>query len=193
MIATASASARLSDWAAVLHAMAPGAKSAPVRAGLAAAMPSVIARAELTTPLRLAHFLAQCAHESDGFCTTVEYASGREYEGRRDLGNVHPGDGVRFKGRGLIQVTGRANAGACGKFLCVDFLSHPELLAQFPYAAMSAVWFWSTRSLNALADRDDIIAVTHRVNGGELGLASRRIYLAHAKSALAHFSRKAIA
>src|SRR5215469_9026868 len=70
---------------------------------------STLEKYEINTPLRVAHFIAQTCHESDGYCTTEEYASGAAYEGRRDLGNTEPGDGRLFKGRGLIQLTGRAN------------------------------------------------------------------------------------
>jgi len=140
----------------------------------------------INTPLRQAHFLAQLAHESDNFNTTEEYASGADYEGRIDLGNVYPGDGVRFKGRGLIQVTGRANYGSCSRGLGLGdtLIQRPTLLNQEDLAARSAGWYWQTRDLNPLADRDDILRVTRIINGGQRGLDDRIAKLRRAKLAL---------
>ncbi|OIP78331.1 MAG: hypothetical protein AUK48_01910 [Oscillatoriales cyanobacterium CG2_30_44_21] len=138
-------------------------------------------RYEINTPLRKAHFLAQVGHESDGFNTNEEYASGAAYEGRRDLGNTQAGDGVRFKGRGLIQVTGRANYGECGRALGVDLIANPQRLGDFDLACLSAGWYWDTRRLNPDADFDDILTITRVINGGTNGLADRRDYLARAK------------
>ncbi len=138
-------------------------------------------RYAITTPLRKAHFIAQVGHESDGFNTNVEYASGAAYEGRRDLGNTQAGDGVRFKGRGLIQVTGRANYADCGRALGVDLISNPQRLGDYDLACLSAGWYWDTRKLNADADYDDILTITKVINGGTNGLADRQSYLARAK------------
>jgi putative chitinase len=138
-------------------------------------------RYAITTPLRKAHFLAQLGHESDGFNTNEEYASGAAYEGRRDLGNTQAGDGVRFKGRGLIQVTGRANYADCGRALGVDLINNPQRLGDFDLACLSAGWFWDTRKLNNHADRDDVLTITRIINGGTNGLADRRSYLSRAK------------
>jgi putative chitinase len=138
-------------------------------------------RYAITTPLRKAHFLAQVGHESDGFNTNEEYASGADYEGRRDLGNTQAGDGVRFKGRGLIQVTGRANYADCGRALNVDLINNPRRLGDFDLACLSAGWYWDTRKLNNHADRDDILTITKIINGGTNGLADRQSYLARAK------------
>ncbi|MBB3802062.1 putative chitinase [Xanthomonas arboricola] len=137
----------------------------------------------IVTALQKAHFLAQVAHESDGFRTATEYASGSAYEGRADLGNVRPGDGRRFRGRGLIQLTGRANYAEYSESIygdprCVD---HPEAVAELPDAAVVAGWFWKKKGLNALADRDDVVAVTKRINGGRNGLEDRQRRLAQAK------------
>ena len=172
------------NWTRVIHAMAPNAVGWIV-AGLNDAMPGLIARAKLTSDLRFAHFLAQIAHESAGFRTTEEYASGSAYEGRRDLGNTQPGDGRRFKGRGLIQVTGRANARRMSKVLGQDFERKPELLQRFPWAADTAAVFWSDHRLNDYADADNILTITKRINGGLNGLPDRKLYLARAKRALA--------
>ena len=138
----------------------------------------------LTSKLRVAHFIAQVAHESDGFNTCEEYASGEEYEGRSDLGNTEQGDGVRFKGRGLIQVTGRYNYEVCGKALGVDLIANPQLLGELPLCVDSAFSFWNSNRLNQLADADDIEAITRRINGGLNGLASRQGYLLRAKQEL---------
>jgi putative chitinase len=138
----------------------------------------------IDTGLRDAHFLAQICCESDGFCTTVEYASGEAYEGRADLGNTQPGDGPRFKGRGLIQLTGRANYRQYGELLKLDLVGDPELAADPVISLRIACTFWQQRALNPLADADDIIGITRRINGGLNGLDVRRAYLAAAKLAL---------
>ncbi|MDJ0893995.1 MAG: glycoside hydrolase family 19 protein [Alphaproteobacteria bacterium] len=131
---------------------------------------------DINTPLRQAHFLAQIAHESGHLNYAEEIASGRDYEGRTDLGNTEPGDGRRFKGRGLIQLTGRANytsyGQAIGRDLTVD--DNWELVASDPELAVDvACWFWATRKLNGHADRDDIRKITRRINGGYNGLDDR--------------------
>lgn len=138
-------------------------------------------RYEITTALRKSHFIAQIAHESDGFNTNEEYASGADYEGRRDLGNTRAGDGVRFKGRGLIQVTGRSNYAECGNALGVDLINNPQRLAEFDLACLSAGWFWDTRSLNDYADDDDVWTITRIINGGLNGLEDRQAYLYRAR------------
>ena len=148
-----------------------------------------MARYGVTTPLRQAHFLAQVAHESGGLRWPEELASGEAYEGRTDLGNVFPGDGRRFKGRGLIQLTGRHNYQRYAAALrrrgeAVDLEDEPDLVAEAPYAADVAGWFWDLRGINRLADVDDLEAVTRRVNGGTRGLEERERYLERAKRAL---------
>ncbi len=136
----------------------------------------------IDTPLRRAHFLAQVGHESGQLRYTEEIASGAAYEGRKDLGNTQPGDGVRFKGRGLIQLTGRANYAAFAQACGQDVVAAPELVAEKPELAVdAAVWFWGKRELNALADKDDVVGITKRVNGGTNGLADREALLARAK------------
>lgn len=141
---------------------------------------------EINTPLRMAHFLAQLGHESGSLRYVRELASGKAYEGRKDLGNVHPGDGVMYKGRGLIQLTGRANYEAFNGFLDddVDVVEHPEKVEEPELAALVAGWFWWKTGLNKLADKDDVLAVTKRVNGGTNGLEDRKGYLKRAKKAL---------
>lgn len=139
---------------------------------------------EINTKKRAAAFLAQIAHESGEFRYVRELASGEDYEGRTDLGNTEPGDGVRFKGRGLIQVTGRANYSTCGRALGLDLLSEPSLLERRDYAARSAGWFWFTRGLNELADADLFRAITLKINGGLNGWQDRQMYWERAKRAL---------
>lgn len=128
---------------------------------------------------RLNMFLAQLAHESDGFKTTREYASGAAYEGREDLGNVHDGDGRRFRGRGLIQLTGRANYEKFNEVLPadIDIIEYPELVEEFPLALTASIWFWQTRKLNEVADLGDFRRITKKINGGYNGLADREHYL----------------
>jgi putative chitinase len=108
---------------------ANGAQQAKILQALSSVLADTLARFEIDNDLRRAHFLAQICHESDGFCTTVEYASGQAYEGRADLGNTRPGDGPRYKGRGLIQLTGRANYVQYGKLLGLNLADNPELAA----------------------------------------------------------------
>ncbi|MBD2753799.1 glycoside hydrolase family 19 protein [Spirosoma validum] len=138
----------------------------------------------INTWLRLSHFLAQLLHESGGFRYTQEIASGKAYEGRKDLGNTQPGDGVKFKGRGLIQLTGRDNYTAFGRKFKIDCVNHPELIEEPKWALASALDYWNTRKLNAIADQDDVNAVTRKVNGGTNGLLHRRELLVKCKTAL---------
>jgi putative chitinase len=138
----------------------------------------------IDTPLRQAHFLAQIGHESGSLRYTEELDSGQRYENRADLGNVQPGDGVKFKGRGLIQLTGRANYEAYGKAKGRNFTDGDAYLAiaNDPQLALDvACWFWKTHGLNELADRDDVRAVTQRINGGLNGLDDREDYLLRSK------------
>jgi len=137
------------------------------------------------TELRLAHFMAQLSHESGGFRYMEEIASGAAYEGRADLGNTQAGDGKRYKGRGPIQLTGRANYRLFGRALGIDFENNPEIVALPSIGLLAACHFWKMRGLNELADADDIVAITKRVNGGQNGLSDRKAYLAKAKALLA--------
>lgn len=139
----------------------------------------------ITTPLQMAHFIAQLGHESMSFLYTEELASGAAYEGRKDLGNTKAGDGKRYKGRGLIQLTGRANYTAYSKYTGVDYLAQPELLSTDPMVAVDvSCWFWKDRGLDKLAEMDDVKAVTKRINGGYNGLDDRIQNLRRAKAVL---------
>lgn len=139
---------------------------------------------DIDTPARQAAFIAQVAHESGELRYVRELASGDAYEGRKDLGNTMPGDGRRFRGRGLIQITGRANYAACSLYLYDDatiLQSNPEQLEQPREAAWSAAWFWRSRGLNDLAERGDFRGITKRINGGYNGQTERERYWARAK------------
>lgn len=138
----------------------------------------------LTTKSRIVHFLAQIAHESAHFQTVEEYASGAAYEGRKDLGNTKKGDGKRYKGRGYIQLTGRANYATYGRILGLDLINNPEL-AEVPLNALRiALEYWKAKKLNQYADKDDIRTITRRINGGENGLQDRKNYLAKFKKVI---------
>lgn len=173
------------EWKSVLLKVEPHGRIWIVL-GLADQMENLAKTYEINTPLRQQHFIAQCAHESDHFQTTREYASGRAYEGRKDLGNTQKGDGERFRGRGLIQLTGRANYRSASLALKDPLvLETPETVERFPLAATVSGWFWQTHKLNELADKDDPRAVCKVVNGGYNGLDSRLAALKECKSAFA--------
>lgn len=143
---------------------------------------------EINTPLRAAAFLAQIGHESMGLSCTREIwgptPAQTHYEGRADLGNTEQGDGKRFMGRGLIQITGRRNYTLAGVALDLDLMNHPELLEQTPNAAMSAGWYWFNRYLNGYADVGQLDRITRIINGGTNGAAQRLALYDAAKSAL---------
>lgn len=167
---------------------------------------------DINMPKRRAHFLAQTAHESAGFQLLIEGASGQAYEPPSKLasrlGNTEPGDGRRFKGRGLIQVTGRKNYSLLAAALGLDCVEHPELLEEIENACRSAGWFWTQGAglnlsssakqhmsdrgysiiglnLNTLADDDDLNGITLAINGGMNGAADRAAFFDRAHAALA--------
>jgi putative chitinase len=172
-----------------------------------AMIPDTAAKFQINTPLRLAHFLAQCGHESGGFRATSEnlnysakglngifkkyfpteasaadYArnpqkiANKVYANRMANGDEASGDGFRFRGRGYIQLTGRANYTAFGKAIGEDVTGNPDVVSG-KYALLSAAWFWSNNGLNKLADGGStdavVTTITRRVNGGTIGLADR--------------------
>ncbi|WP_224366181.1 peptidoglycan-binding protein [Hyalangium versicolor] len=143
-----------------------------------------MAEAGINTPKRQAAFLAQLAHESGEFRYFEEIASGAAYEGRKDLGNIYPGDGVRYKGRGPIQLTGRNNYRAAGKALGIDLENNPKRAADVDVGFRTAAWFWNSRNLNTYADAGNFREITRRINGGYNGLSSREAYYARAKQVL---------
>lgn len=141
--------------------------------------------AECTNPNRIAMFIAQTGHESANFERTEEYASGAAYEGRADLGNTQPGDGVRFKGRTWIQITGRHNYGefsewAHSKGLVPTptyFTDHPVELQELKWAGTGAAWYWTVARgtrINEASDKRDLVTVTQLINGGQNGIEDRR-------------------
>ena len=136
-------------------------------------------------PAHVAMWLAQLAHESGELKYTLELADGTDYEGRGNLGNTQPGDGPRFRGRGLIQLTGRDNYKRAGEAMGLPLLENPELLQQPDHAASVAgwFWFWSGCATRMLSD-DPLLSVTRRINGGLKGLENRRTYWERAQRAL---------
>lgn len=141
---------------------------------------------DITTPIRITSFLAQVGHESGGFRYTREIwgptPAQQRYEGRADLGNTVPGDGSKYRGRGLIQVTGRHNYTRVSAGLDVDALNNPEILEKPILAARSAAWWWHANGCNELADTGDFVSLTRRINGGTNGLDDRRERLALAQT-----------
>lgn len=159
----------------------------------------------IDTPREYAHFLAQACHETDHFNTLREYASGSEYEGRADLGNNQAGDGVRYKGRGIFQTTGRGNYTVLGvtKGNPIFFVNNPELLEQPEYAVWSACEYWKGRGLNDIASHNDadvlkkkyrgmiinvspIEFISLTINGGYNGMDQRKAFYETAKNVLAN-------
>ncbi len=152
---------------------------------LSIAVPLVAALpvADISTTLRLRHFLAQSACETFAFRRLIESDGGDphyfdRYEGSKILGNTQPGDGARFPGRGLLDTTGRWNYTLLAKVSGLDCVNHPEILAEPANACTAAVSFWAYRKVNVLADANDIVGVTKAVNGGVNGLADRETYFA---------------
>lgn len=139
---------------------------------------------DINTELRAAAFLAQLAHESGELRYMQEIASGSAYEGRKDLGNIYPGDGKRYKGRGPIQLTGRANYREFGELLKVDLEGNPFQAIDPAIAFRIAGCFWKRKGLNELADRGNMVAITKRINGGMTGYNSRMAYYERAKKVL---------
>ena len=182
--------------AALLAGLPPGPSKEKLAVVLPRAMPKSIdlffeplvagmKKYGITSGLQMAHFIAQIGHESASFLYTEEIADGSAYEGRNDLGNTKPGDGKRYKGRGLIQLTGRANYQAYSKYSGVDYVAEPEQLADDPFVAVDvSCWFWKDRGIDKLAEQDDVKAVTKRINGGYTHLDERIANLNRAKAVL---------
>ena len=171
---------------------------------------SAFERFEINTPERQAAFIGQCAHESANFKTLQEnlnYSAkglnatwpsrfpsedaaqpfhrqpekiaNKVYSGR--MGNTDEGDGWKYRGRGLIQLTGKDNYRLASDALGVDFIADPDLVLTKEYAALTAAWYWNKRGLNKEADAKDFTGMTKKINGGIIGLADR---VAHINSAL---------
>jgi len=138
----------------------------------------------MDSPLRLAHFIGQTAHESGGFVYMEEIGGASyfaRYDGRKDLGNVIPGDGALFHGRGPIQLTGRNNYREAGEDLGIDLEANPAIVAQPAIGMMTSARFWSVNGINAMADADDLERITRKINGGRNGIADRQLRTAKAK------------
>lgn len=136
----------------------------------------------INTPLRVVHFIAQLHHESGGFTATVEnisYAKAQEkYQNHKYLGNKLPGDGYRFRGRGLTQLTGRGNYEKFFKYSGIDIVTNPDLASRIDISIQIACWYWTKGSawgnLNKYADKNDIVSITKGINGGLNGLEERK-------------------
>ena len=170
---------------------------------------------DITTPQRIAAFLAQCAHESGGFTAIKEnlnykaeslvkvfpkyfksldeanqYAKQPEkiankiYGGRMGNGDEASGDGYRYCGSGLIQITGKSNYQSFADSLGMDVADTPDYLATFEGALQSACWFWEANNLNTWADKGDILTLTKKINGGTIGLDDRTARYNHALAVL---------
>jgi putative chitinase len=170
--------------------------SAGKQAGVfASALSLAMDRFQINSRLRMAAFIAQVGHESGQF-RYVKELGGDQYLSKYDTGTLAKrlgntpeadGDGQKYRGRGLIQITGHDNYLACSKALFGDdrLLRTPELLEQAEWACKSAAWFWNSRHLNALADSGDFILISKRINGGENGLAERQAFYTTALKVLA--------
>ncbi len=187
----------------VEHLTAIAGKATPLFPSLVEWMNKTCPLYDIDTSQEYAHFLAQACHETDHFKTLCEYASGKAYEGRTDLGNTQPSDGVKFKGRGIFQTTGRTNYLQLGikKGRRDLFINTPTLLEQPENAVWSACEYWKTRGLNDAANHADgdilkkkykgniinvspveFISIT--INGGYNGMEERKKFYAKAKSVL---------
>jgi putative chitinase len=153
---------------------------------LGRAMASDFPKYGIVTPLRIAHFIAQACHETGGFHYLSELGSGKDtnhdgyddylqhYDFRKDLGDSHVGDGDKYRGRGLFQITGIFNYTVYGTRIGVNLLANPAQAAQPEIATLTACLFWSDRKLNNYADADDVTTITKKINGGLNGLVDRQ-------------------
>ncbi|MBT0622996.1 glycoside hydrolase family 19 protein [Pseudomonas fluorescens] len=170
----------------------PGAR--PVAGLFLSALNTAMSRFQIGQPKRIAAFLAQVGHES-GELRYVRELGSDQYLSKYDTGTLAArlgntpeadGDGQKYRGRGLIQITGRRNYLACSQALFGDdrLLGQPQLLEQPQWACESAAWFWQSNGLNELADKDQFTTITRRINGGLNGLEDRLQVWARAKSVL---------
>lgn len=148
------------------------------------ALQDMMEKYQINTPVRIQMFLAQIGHESAELLYSEEIASGKAYEGRVDLGNTEEGDGVRYKGRGLLQITGKNNYEKCGEDLGLPLLEIPELLSHIPYSVDSAGWYWNTKNLNSFCDANDFERLTKKINGGLNGYTNRLMLYQRAKKVI---------
>ncbi len=174
----------------VMWAVAPsltgerGQNQSRIITAVGAVLQETLERYDISTRFRIAHFVSQTCHESASFSTTEEFATGDQYEGRADLGNTQRGDGRRYKGRGLLQLTGRFNYRKYGQALGIDLEGDPFRAADPVLSLQIACEYWKSRDINADCDRNEVVPVTRKINGGTNGLAQRREFLAKALAAL---------
>lgn len=177
-------------------------------------METVLSNYSITTPLRVAHFLAQVMHESGNFKYLEENLNYNKeallrvfskyftpalaekchrnpvtianivYSNRMGNGDIDSGDGWRYRGRGLIQLTGRTNYVCFSNAVNMDIVTNPDTLVVPELAVESACWYWETHELNELADNDDIVGITRRINGGTHGIQQRTNNLSRIKQEL---------
>lgn len=167
-----------------LRQLVPSGKSM-IMAPIAESFDRLAPRYDVTTRLRICHFLAQAAHETDRFRTLEEYGGATyfaRYDGRRDLGNAQAGDGARFHGRGIFQLTGRFNYRRYGALIGLDLEANPERAKEPALSLAIAFAYWRDRGCDKAADADDVAAVTKLINGGRNGLVERTRLLAAAKT-----------
>ena len=162
--------------AKLLRRLCPSAKQEIIE-GVAEYFNKHAEKYSVTSEDRVCHFFAQSAHESAHFMTLTEYADGSAYEGRSDLGNTQPGDGVRYKGRGIFQLTGRANYRAYGQKLGLDLENNPQLAQTPEVSVLTALEYWKDRKLSDYADQNNVEMITRRINGGLNGFEERKHYL----------------
>lgn len=174
----------------LLHILPNAGQSAGV---FVPALNTAMVRFQIVGTLRQAAFIAQVGHESGQF-RYVRELGGEQYLSKYDTGSLAKrlgntpeadGDGQKYCGRGLIQITGRANYLACGEALGLDLIKQPELLEIPQHACMSAAWFWATKGLNTLADAGQFDKITQRINGGQNGAADRQALYARSLKVLA--------
>lgn len=192
----------------ILKALAPGSKKTNHKHlhGLAWWMNHWFPKFDIDTPQEIRHMLTQLAHESDSFNAMEEYASGQAYEGRKDLGNTKPGDGIKFKGHGPLQITGRKNHHLMGvrAGAPMKFIDNPSLLATPEWGVWSACIFWTDKGLLTISNMQDtdkipykrrisedhaeiimlspVEYISRRVNGGVNGLSERIKFYERAKT-----------
>jgi putative chitinase len=187
----------------ILKAIAPRSKKTNYKylPDLAHWMNEWFPKFEIDTIQEIRHILTQLAHESDSFNAMEEYASGNAYEGRKDLGNTRPGDGIKFKGRGPLQVTGKTNYSLMGVKLGtpLKFILNPSLLATAEWGIWSACIFWTEKGLLDISNMPDDAKIwskklnrnlspfeyiTWRVNGGFNGIDSRKQFYERSKEVI---------
>jgi len=175
---------------------------------------SIFEKYEINTPLRVAHFMAQIEHESglkrisenlnysaigllktfpkyfknskeaSVFSNSPIMIANRVYANRMGNGNEDSGEGWRYRGRGFIQITGKENYFRLANDTDLDCLKNPDLLLEEPNAMISALWFWKLKGLNAMANKDDIVGITKKINGGLNGIEHRKQLLVKWKNSL---------